>query len=106
MIKKMVKRSIIFLLLYLLVFWIGFRAGEIRRQAINNKLKATITLRKPMRTFFVVERRYVGEGHYFMYLDKVIEDNTIIQYFLNKRMRHFLKDRNMRIYSSRGVRIY
>ena len=53
------------------------------------------------RRFYVVEGKYPKQELY-----TVTETDHIIRFYLMKNLRHFLKQRNIKIYNSKGKRIF
>ena len=108
---KKIRKVIMFVVAYILMFWVGFRSGEIYsrmyKKAGVRREPAEIqsSLSPSVRYFYIADFR--NYGHYTeTTLEFVNETDTRIRIFLNKRLRHLLKLRKMKIYTLKGVRIY
>lgn len=102
---KEVRKIVWLLAVYIIIFWIGFRSGEIYNR-IKNKVKienVVIPVGMPEpRKFYIVETDRLG-GISFADVD---ETDVRIKFFLNKNLKPLLKLRNLKIYTVRGERIY
>lgn len=97
-----VKKITLFLCIYALLFWIGFRSGE-----IHNRMKNKVVIEKivyaekeqpKLRTFYIVEVNSIA---------KVDENHVFIEVFLNEKLRYLLKKRPLlEIYDKDGARVY
>jgi hypothetical protein len=102
------KRVILFLIFYALIFWIGFRSGEIynrMRKAVFEKVQIPEPFSEKVRLFYIIEERGRGNSSYLNY-DIGMRTHPIMQYFFNSRMRPFLKKGKVWIYTARGERIF
>jgi len=108
---KKARTIITLLLVYVLMFWIGFRSGEIYSRS-KKKLEVVIVPRplpplppSLIRTFYVVEKQDYGKYSQVNF-SEINEKDITIKFFLDKRLRPLLKMRNLKIYTSKGGRIY
>ena len=107
---KKIKTIFLLLSVYLLVFWVGFKSGSIRARMQKRiqveKVEVAVTPATPRPEVF-----YVFEKHdYGNYRSETIEEaysnSPIIKVFMNEKLRHLLKDRDMQIYKESGERLY
>lgn len=104
---KTVKKVILILAFWALVFWVGFRSGE-----VYNRMKTKILVErilapaKPMvRSYYLVERHQYN-GYSTVTFDEVGDQNAVMKFFFSKKLRPLLKLRDIKIYASKGGRIY
>ncbi|OGW85337.1 MAG: hypothetical protein A2987_06295 [Omnitrophica bacterium RIFCSPLOWO2_01_FULL_45_10] len=95
-----IKKIILLVSVYTLIFWVGFRLGE-----IYNRSSKRPAPRPAPRIFYIVER-HADATHSWVDINSAGVDHMFIKFFLNKDLRPLLKYKNIKIYSSRGVRIY
>lgn len=109
MVEKMIRRIVVFLIIYGLIFLVGFRSGEIANRMKNKTKIETIPIPRPIgpvdRHFYTIERTDHGIFKELSF-QEISESNTIMKFFFNKKLRPYLKMRDLKIFSSRGVRIY
>lgn len=100
MVKK--SRSLIFLLAaYVLIFFIGYRAGE-----INNRLKRGVNVQKVApENYYMVEEIDYGNYHRAEFYE-INSTNLIMKFYNDPRLKPLLKLRNIKIYKNDGERIY
>ncbi len=97
---KMIRRVILFLIVYGLIFWVGFRAGE-----ISNRMRSFEKVVSQPQTFFLIEKHDYG-NYSIVTFDEVSEVHPIIKFFNNKNLKDLLKLRDLQIYKSNGERVY
>ncbi|MDD5421821.1 MAG: hypothetical protein WC592_01205 [Candidatus Omnitrophota bacterium] len=103
--EKSIKRLIIFLLVYLVLFWIGFRSGEIYNRMKNKVAIERVIIPQSPRYYYIVENS-TGNWGSTVTFSRVGEDDTILQFFFNEKLRPLLKLRDLKIYKNDGERIY
>lgn len=111
---KKTKTIIMLLSVYILIFWVGFKSGEIHHRMSNKRKVEKIAFPVPEQSkkklYYIIEKvviEKVNHDHYTtLELTEVGANDMVIQFFLNKKLRPLLKLRNLRIYTSRGTRIY
>jgi|GEM_PF-1908120 len=95
----------------LLVFWIGFKSGESHFRMIRKleerqaKLAVPAPTPEKIRQFYIVEKCFYG-SYSLVTFNRVNETHEVIEFFLNRKLRPLLKLRNIKIYTSKGCRIY
>lgn len=92
------------LLVYVLALWIGFRSGEIYNR-MKNKVqieKIAVTSLTQPKIFFVVEKKDNGDVEF----SKAGEEDVIIKFLYNEKLKPLLKRKDIEIYDSKGARIY
>lgn len=111
---KRIRRVALFLVIYAVLFWIGFRTGEmcsmgkerVRVQEIveyiMNEKKTKDELRGKV-SYYVV---YEDEKGVISDFSEVPENNIFIKLFFNEKLKHLLKARKIQIYNSNGDRLY
>ena len=104
---KRIRMTILFLAIYALLFWIGFRSGE-----IYNRMKSKIQIEKIIvkekshdKIFYVVEEKDYGAYKSTDFYE-IPETHMFIRFFQSEKLRPLLKLRNMKIFDSEGNRIY
>ncbi len=99
---KEVRRPFLILLACALVFLIGFRSGEIYNR-MKKKTERIVIVQGDIkqRFYYLVQGKPPRLG-----LDVVDERDVRMKFFLQRKMRHFLRLNRIKIYSKRGVRIY
>lgn len=108
---KKIRRIGLFLAAYVFMFWVGFRSGEIHNRIYKKDMDkvlseiSPIIAPRPMRNFYIVERQYY-DNYSKTIFEFVNESDTRIRLFLNRRLRSLLKQRKIKIYTLKGVRIY
>lgn len=105
---KKTKAIILFLGAYMLVFWIGFKSGTIYLRMKNRvQVEKVVTVVPPAPPqFYIVEKRDYGSYSAVTYESGDEGNNTIIQMFMNEKVRPLLKSRNIKIYKSTGEQVY
>ena len=107
---KKIKTVLLLLVVYLLVFWVGFKSGSIyvrmQKKMQVERVEIAVTPSTPLpQTFYVVERLDYGN-----YSRETIEEaysySPIIKIFMNEKLRLLLKSRDIKIYAETGERIY
>lgn len=106
MAEKNALKIIMFLIIYALIFWVGFRSGEIHNR-MNNKLQLENVPRQRNidRRFYLVEKHDFGI-YKSVSIEEISEDSVIMKFYFNRKLRPLLKNRKLKIYTPRGVRIY
>jgi hypothetical protein len=96
------RKDLIFLLVaYIVIFWIGYRTGE-----INTRLKRTVTAPKVTPdNFYMVEDIDYGTYRRTEFYE-ISGTNLIMRFFYDPKLRPLLKTRNIKLYKSNGERIY
>lgn len=107
--KKMTKsiKAVMLLGIYILLFWVGFRSGEIYNR-MRNKLKiekVVIHQLPPEKLYYIVET-YYNKGYKETGFEMATDNDVRIKFFLNKKMRPLLRLRDIKIYTQKGDRIY
>jgi hypothetical protein len=101
-IKKIIFLSLICIPVF---FWLGFRSGEIYNR-MQKEVKNTQLLRPPaLKVFYIVEETEEN-GHTRVRFDQTNEQQLIMKFFYNKKLKPLLKLRNLKIYTPDGERIY
>ena len=105
-----IRKVLLLLLVYALIFWIGFRIGE-----INNRVKRGFQVRDPeaivvndSRTqdyYYLVEDMDYGTYKYTN-ISEVAGNNAIIKFLYNEKLKPLLKKKNLKIYSASGEELY
>lgn len=106
MVKK-VRMAILFLVIYAFLFWIGFRSGEVYNRTKNKVQVEKIIVKEtpPDKLFYVLEERDYGT-YKCVEFNEFYENQIIMKFFFNKKLRPLLKLRKLKIYNSKGDRIY
>ncbi|OGW85335.1 MAG: hypothetical protein A2987_06285 [Omnitrophica bacterium RIFCSPLOWO2_01_FULL_45_10] len=101
-------KIILMAVLYILIFWLGFRLGEF----CNSKQPAQIVLPYSDRpvlptpgTYYIVETS-THKTHPSVEIHEVFSDHVLIKFLTDKNLRPLLKLKNIKIYSHIGERIY
>ncbi len=111
--SKTMRKIVWFFAIYLLIFWVGFKGGEIYNISKNKIKRVAIPLPSPPpsppvpvpKIFFVVEK--VVKADYTSYnFEEINDKDTIMKLFQNKKLKPLLKLRHIRIYTEEGERIY
>ena len=101
---KRLKNLVILLLVYGLVFWLGFRSGE-----IYNRVKKGMQVEKiripTESSYYAVEEKDFGTYRTVDFYE-LGDTNVIIKFLFNENLKPLLKLRNIKIYDSKGERIY
>ena len=104
---KKIKKAVLILVFWAIVFWVGFRSGE-----VYNRMKTKIQVERilapvvpKVRAYYLVERRRYN-GYSTVSFDQIGDQDAVIKFFLNKELRPLLKLRDLKIYTSKGGRIY
>jgi hypothetical protein len=108
-----IRKVILLIGIYFLIFWIGFKSGESHFRMVKKmeeqqaKLAIPVTAPVPekIRQFYIVEKRFYGT-HSIITFDRVNENHEVIAFFLNRKLRPLLKLRDIKIYTQEGDRIY
>lgn len=112
------KSIISLLVIYLVMFWIGFRSGEIynrakageiynliRAEEIYKRAKAKEMEANLKNTYFIIEKQKAGNYESVNFYEAE-ESHPIIKIFRNEKLKDLLKQGNIQIYTSDGKRIY
>lgn len=98
---KIAKKIMIFAMIYAVMFWAGFKSGE-----INARSKRGFTVVERMvgepNVFYVVEERPGGYTEIY----GVDRGNPLIKILSNDKLKYILKFKKVQIYDTEGVRLY
>lgn len=104
-----IRRLIIFFIIYGLIFWVGFKTG-----VSYNRTKSKIVVEKiiieqektdKIKNYYIVEKNNYGNYSQVTFREEYNTGLTM-KFFLNKNLRPLLKLRDLKIYTSKGERIY
>ena len=99
------KSVIILLAVYLLIFWVGFRSGEIYNRIKKGfRLERIVVPVEKRDVFYIVEQRDSTVD--FTKCDIADGKNVIMDLYNNEKLRPLLKLKKLQIYDSKGDRIY
>ena len=109
------KRVMMFLAVYILIFWIGFKSGgiyqasKIRITAFNTGKTQAATLDLPdvreNREYYIVEKFNYGTYTVVDFTESG-KGHVIMKIFFNEKLRPLLKLRDIEIYTDTGDRLY
>lgn len=94
----------LFLALYVLIFVVGFRSGEIYNR-MKRGYKAEKVVVPASDVYYVVEERDCGAGRYTD-VRECGSGDPLIQFLHNEKLKPILEQKKVRIYKSDGDRIY
>ena len=99
------KSVIILLAVYVLIFWVGFRAGEIYNRVEKGfRLERIAVPVQNVDAYYIVEER--GSAVEFTKCAVSDTNNAIMDIYNNEKLRPLLKLKKIQIYDSKGDRIY
>lgn len=100
------KKALIFILIYGLIFILGFKSGEISNRIKNKlKLEQIPVSTQTNRIFYVTEKLDFGTYKETRFYE-LGENDILIKMFMNKTTRPLLKKRDLEIYDTKGERLY
>ncbi len=102
--EKKVRNVALFLALYVLIFIVGFRSGEIYNR-MKKGYKAEKVVVPILDVYYVVEERDYGTGRYTD-VRTCGDGDPLIQILYNEKLKPILEEKKVRIYKSNGDRIY
>ena len=102
--EKKVRNVVLLLALYVLIFIVGFRAGEIYNR-MKRGFKAEKVVVPISDIYYVVEDRDYGTYRYTDFRECGSGD-PLIQFLYNENLKPILGEKKLRIYKSSGDRIY
>lgn len=109
MLKK-VKIAVILVGIYLIVFWIGFRAGGMYLRMQNKvqveRIEIPVVEPPPAPASFYLVERYNRGSYSSVDVSEISETSTTIKMFKNEKLRPLLKLRDIEIYNDSGEKIY
>jgi hypothetical protein len=98
------RKTLLFLLIYIIIFWLGFKSGEVHNR-IKDPAKLSEIMPPRPAIFYVVEK--IDYGNYSRTQFSLIHPDNIIMHFLkNERLKPLLKLLDLQIYTEEGERIY
>ena len=101
------RKIILLLAVYLLIFWVGFRMGEIHNR-MKNRIKVEkiiIPAQSEIKSYYVIEEASeANSGH--VSFREVNGEDVMIKFLYNEKLKPLLKSRNLKIYTSEGDRVY
>jgi len=101
---KKIKIPVLMLVVYLIVFGIGFKSGMIYFR-MQKKLQVERIVIPDYPQFYIVERHDHG-GYNSVTFTKANKDDPIIEIFMNEKLRPLLKQRDIKIYKPTGEQVY
>ncbi len=106
--SKKAKDLISLIIISILLFWLGFRAGEmynrIRKMKIE-KIAIPVPTPTPQKIFYIVEKVNYGAYSIVQFYPQK-DDDPIIVFLYNEKLKHLLKLRDLQIYTFKGERVY
>lgn len=107
MVRKTIKLAL-FLSIYLIALWIGFRSGEMYNRMRNKVQVETIaipTAQEPDDIFYVVEEHDYG-AYKAVEFAQIYESHIFMRFLRNSNLKPLLGRRKIEIYNLKGDRIY
>ena len=101
---KKTKAAILMLAVYLLVFGVGFKSGAAYLR-MQRKVEVEKIFVPDYPQFYIVEKHDYGTYSNTTF-EKGDKNNTIIEIFMNEKLRPLLKLRDLQIYKSTGEKVY
>lgn len=101
---KKVKIAIVMVLVYLVVFFIGFKSGSIYTRMKNEIAVEKIVL-PDYPQYFIVETQEYGTSRVVTF-NKADKNDVVIEMFMNAKLRHLLEMRDLKIFTSDGEQVY
>lgn len=113
--SEKIRKLVLFSLVYGLIFWIGFKSG-VSYNRIKNKIavEKIIIEQEPqepqpktkiLKIYYIVEKYNYGNHSQATFREES-ESGLTMKFFFNKNLRPLLKLRDIKIYTSKGERIY
>ena len=105
---KKIKIAILMLGIYLLVFGIGFKSGNMyfrMQKRIQLEKIELPTPATPPPPYYIIEKTNYG-SYTVSTFNKATNEEVIILILMNEKLRPLLKLRDLQIYKSTGERIY
>ncbi len=107
--SEKIRRVIIFFIVYGLIFLIGFKTG-ITYLRMKTKIEVEKVLIKDEevagpKVYYIVEKyNYGSHSHVFFYEQN--DNDVIMKFFYNEKLKPLLKMRDIKIYTKEGEEIY
>ena len=101
---KRMRKVILFMVIYVSIFWIGFKFGEVHVRDTNSVKLREIMPPKPQ-LYYVVEKVNFGDYRRTQ-IETMTDANLIIRLFKNEKLKHLLKLLDVQIYTEKGERLY
>ena len=102
--EKKARSAVLVIVLYVVIFIVGFRAGEIYNR-MKKGYKAEKVVVPVSDVYYVVEERDYGT---YRYTDVRAcgDGDPLIQILYNAKLKPILEEKKVRIYKSNGDRVY
>lgn len=102
--EKKVRSVVLFLAVYVLIFMVGFRSGEIYNR-MKKGYKAEKVVVPVSDVYYVIEERDYGTYRYTD-IRECGSSDPLIQFLYNEKLKPILEQKKVRIYKSNGDRVY
>ncbi|MBN2452732.1 MAG: hypothetical protein JXB40_00530 [Candidatus Omnitrophica bacterium] len=107
---KKIKITLILLGVYLIVFWIGFKAGTIYLRMQNKvrieRIQVPVPHPEPPVVKYFVLRKYNNGSYSDFNITEIGSGDVIMKVYNNEKLRPLLESLNIEIYDKEGDRIY
>jgi len=99
--QKSIKKIAVYVSIYLIVFFIGLRSGEIYYRNIANRTPQPIE----NSSYYLIENYNYGTYKQSV-ISEIDDSNIIIKLLRDEKLKPLLKKRDIEIYDKNGERLY
>jgi len=96
-----IRKALLLVLIYLVIFWVGFRSGEIHYRTKKFSASQKISIQD----YYIIETFHYG-SHTIANFYRANEEDIVIKFLKDENLRPLLKMRDLKIYTPEGKRIY
>lgn len=102
-----IRKIVLLLGVYLLIFWIGFKVGEAKHRMTSDmeEKKERLVQERLVQEYYIVEKNNCGNCSSVSF-QHANENSSIMRFYLNPKLRSLLKLGDVQIYTPEGKRIY